>query len=954
MISVFISYVLFWICKIFKKDNHFLRTPLEVASLGFSVVYFISIFVAVALHQAIVEWLKYCMYFAMFFMITDYVRTYKMKISLLWVLSSSAVAVSILGIDGFAGENITRICNAVFQTLNIDVQFFRLISLDRVASTFQYPNALAGYLMVMYFITLGLMCLSKKNLVKSIAGIFSFIILNTLVLTVSRAVYLLLPVISIMFLILMPKGSRMRIAANFLVSIIPAAVVALNLYSYIGDNNANVLKIWLLFLLGCAVAGLLTVLVNAMARFIEKINFKWIIAAVVVLLSGIVALAVFALNKSEPLDLSNLTDANKVQSVTKRISLSPYKQYKLVYTVDAELGSENITHSYYVRIYSRNKDNINFREGTLLEEFMDKNTDGIQTREIVFDVPYDSECLDIQFSTWYAGTKAIFDNATIIDMDTGKVVKNLVLKYKYLPDSIMIRLENMENTQSASMRMTYYKDALKIVADYLLLGAGGGAWNFLYNSYQSFYYTSEHVHNYFLELFVETGIIGMLALLAYIACLCFMAVKERYGKGDKETKNVILQMTLFTAIIAGFAHSVVDFDFSFAAILLQLWALVALFNAGYRRYVIEDRAANENEVKEEAKKMKKVLANLSSYAFTSLAIILLLISGTIRMGNIFSERSISEYEKGNISASINNMKKAQFFSPFTPEYKIDLANLIVNSENVTESDLEYANGIIAKAQKMVSKNSNLLATVGAYKTSIGEIQEGIKLFEKAAKLRPFRPEEWQQLANAYFSAYVAYIYNNDYINANSYINKTINLIYDAKDVNRRNLNPFTFNTETSEIIEKTKYLADNLGKGKNINLSSIWFYSVMEMDVNDNLIPDQWEYTNRNDVSIKYDQGSLIVKNMKESGAGILESRHINFEPGRTYVIEMELNNSEDIEKISYYITGMNTKYEPIKKTGEKYYSYFSVPEDYKPSTRNTLRLNINDVIEIKSLVIIG
>ncbi len=69
----------------------------------------------------------------------------------------------------------------------------------------------------------------------------------------------------------------------------------------------------------------------------------------------------------------------------------------------------------------------------------------------------------------------------------------------------------VENSFQA--RLVYYADALRMVKARPLLGWGGGGWKSGYPAYQSYNYTSTTVHNHFLQVWVETGTIGLIMFI---------------------------------------------------------------------------------------------------------------------------------------------------------------------------------------------------------------------------------------------------------------------------------------------------------------------------------------------------------------------------------------------------------------------------------------------------------
>ncbi|MFD1903705.1 O-antigen ligase family protein [Paenibacillus rhizoplanae] len=83
-----------------------------------------------------------------------------------------------------------------------------------------------------------------------------------------------------------------------------------------------------------------------------------------------------------------------------------------------------------------------------------------------------------------------------------------------LPDNIETRLENINFKQHSVLeRFTFYKDAMKVVKDYPILGSGGGGWASLYEEYQNNPYISRQVHNFFLQYLIEVGIVGFIVFL---------------------------------------------------------------------------------------------------------------------------------------------------------------------------------------------------------------------------------------------------------------------------------------------------------------------------------------------------------------------------------------------------------------------------------------------------------
>jgi len=112
-----------------------------------------------------------------------------------------------------------------------------------------------------------------------------------------------------------------------------------------------------------------------------------------------------------------------------------------------------------------------FGGNTKLAEINEKNSD---TLEIPFTVPQGGSLVDIRITNNSEKSKVLIDNAKIIDGKTGKSVKNVKLQYKFIPNSVASRFENLMISRSFIQRQIYLNDGFQMFKDNWLIGAGGG------------------------------------------------------------------------------------------------------------------------------------------------------------------------------------------------------------------------------------------------------------------------------------------------------------------------------------------------------------------------------------------------------------------------------------------------------------------------------------------------
>ncbi|WP_145139456.1 O-antigen ligase [Paenibacillus sp. Y412MC10] len=147
-----------------------------------------------------------------------------------------------------------------------------------------------------------------------------------------------------------------------------------------------------------------------------------------------------------------------------------------------------------------------------------------------------------------------------------------------LPQNVSTRLENINFKQHSVLeRITFYEDGMKVVKDYPVLGAGGGAWAALYEKYQNNPYTSRQAHNFFVQYLLEVGIVGFVIFMAFVIYIFYKYIRG-YIRADEEGKNsYFLYLILALSILL---HSILDFNMSYVFIGILVFVGLAGMAAG--------------------------------------------------------------------------------------------------------------------------------------------------------------------------------------------------------------------------------------------------------------------------------------------------------------------------------------------------------------------------------------
>lgn len=950
-IFILVTFAAFWALKYIEKGKKFISTPIEYCSLGLMLIYFISILSSASARLATSEWLKYCMYFAVFFMIADLASTMKNKLIVLWTVIAASVGLCVVGLDGAVGGRLIDLLNKIFSLLRIPVSFFGIYVDGRIHSTLQYPNALAAYLMAVFFISVTLSIISSKIWQRLIAGVCSFIFTTTIILTLSRGVMILIPIMLILYLVVIPKGYKFR---AFLVAVGAAAssILPILFSPLVGTSGSN---LWLGLILGVITSLILTVALEYLYKLAAKaeFRFKLKLKPYFVFIPAAVAVVAILIITSIPKELELSTynpEGGAGHYLQKSIELQPNREYKLVF--DVSYLNNNAENSLTVSVSSQDKKNIMFGGNTKLAEVREKNTDNL---EIPFTVPEGSSKIDIRFTNNSTDSKILIENAKIVDNKTDRDVKSVKFGYKYIPDSIASRFQNLFVSRSSIQRQVYINDGFDMFKDNWFLGAGGGAWSILVFSYQSYLYWSTQAHAYFVQVAVETGVLGLIILIMLLLSIVVQFVIEYKYKKEEDVKHRILQGTLLTSILGVFLHSCVDFDLSLSAVFILLWTLIALFNSSYRhnKPVVQKR----NDGSDEKLGLLYRLNNLKPLSInpivmTVLSLVIMIIPVLFATASSFESKYKNSMSAGDTDNALKNIKSAVSIDALNSDYKIKYVDLLLSGESITKEDFEAAKKLMNDAEKMDKYNAVTLENTAILNMKISQFDKGIELIDRAIELRPFYEPSWQLKINMHYQLTLAYLKNNDSENARKHLNFALETIGNAKKKNERNMEPFAFSEKTMEYLEKLVYIKENFENLDLVKADKIKFLSINEMDVNSDNISDQWKIVQHERVELSMDGGNILVNNIKDDVLGSIQTRNISLEGGKNYRIELMLENQKDAGSVLYHIPGLHDQFVTLENVGEGLFVVeFELPSDY--ATKDAfIRLRLENDPLIKRLIV--
>lgn len=223
--ALFFAVLVFWLVWIWKwvrRDHSFLSHPLDYFMLAFPLTYILAGLNAANYGLAVDEAVEVALYFIVYWCVVQLVRNRKDTERLLYVIYVSAVGVALAGLMTATG------------LINIKDG----LQGDRIASFLQYPNALAGYLVVVLAVGLYLWLKSahftgkheeqigKTKIDKCVSYLFAagnYLLAAVIIGAKSSGGFIVLTLAALMILLFLPGWRRLFALLHMMTVTVPAA-----------------------------------------------------------------------------------------------------------------------------------------------------------------------------------------------------------------------------------------------------------------------------------------------------------------------------------------------------------------------------------------------------------------------------------------------------------------------------------------------------------------------------------------------------------------------------------------------------------------------------------------------------------------------------------------------------------------------------------------------------------
>lgn len=146
-------------------------------------------------------------------------------------------------------------------------------------------------------------------------------------------------------------------------------------------------------------------------------------------------------------------------------------------------------------------------------------------------------------------------------------------------------ITKLPSDSSLSYRIELWKTSLKIIKDNLITGIGFGTF-FKYTSSYSDVITKyiEHCHNIYLQIFMETGIIGFVTFLLTSCSMIKRVLKEYFSDKENKFSIIIILISSMTLI-----HGAVDSVSLTPQIMMILSLFIGFSSAEYKVHSLKSK-----------------------------------------------------------------------------------------------------------------------------------------------------------------------------------------------------------------------------------------------------------------------------------------------------------------------------------------------------------------------------
>ena len=486
-----------------------------------------------------------------------------------------------------------------------------------------------------------------------------------------------------MIYLLLNKKSKDKV--QILQITIISIVTSFLYYLIFSKFNNNEIIIWtsiiLLYIATVLFLNLIQKTTVKLQNIIYKIKVKEFIFIILILMIIFIIIFIVALKFTQPLVLFKNSEYGEIRRVIRNIASNNI--YEIYFNINAT--TSNAEDIYKINIDEENR----YDQVINTHEISFGNYNGEKKIKILTNE--DTHRLTLRFN------KTISENnGELIIKNFGINGKEIPLDYKFIPMSLISNIQSITfSNKNVWERGIFIIDGIKLANQNWLTGIGGNGWEEAYKSVQSYNYDARESHCYITQLWIENGIIAVIAFVGILV----ITIKTILKNKKNQYCNII-----FLSILMIVLHSFIDFDMSFFCIKIIVFMGLGILS-GYKTVNIKNETTNK--------------------LFSILLVIIFMISA-IENSKIFIINN--NMEKYNEIAEIEKVTKLLPYSLQLKERQLE----ILYEKQDNEQILKIV-GQIMKIEKNYNKFIlyDIVENIAINQIDNGQEQKGMENLEKA-------------------------------------------------------------------------------------------------------------------------------------------------------------------------------------------------------------------------------
>lgn len=395
------------------------------------------------------------------------------------------------------------------------------------------------------------------------------------------------------------------------------------------------------------------------------------------------------------------------------------------------------------------------------------------------------------------------------------VLKDTIIQL--LPTAVAKRIGSLFSdglrTKNFDFRIEFDKDALKLIASHWLFGLGGGGWKAVYQSVQEFFYTAATVHNHYLQIFVDHGILGFVSYTALFVITAASAVYSYIRSEDKAMRT--LAAGLLCGFIALAFHSALDFNLTYTSLVLLLWVMFAASAVD----LLVQSSITDSKVKAGLGRLfgfahkdrwkSEIKGNIGKLVMVAVSAVLLSIYALYFAAEYNSQVATTHLLNKDYKAAMAFFEEANRLDPANPDYTFELAK-IYHYYRRNSADSDVSKEWLKKARIAGEFSVNSYRNYPAYMNTLVRIYldsdmpvEALDMAQRLVAAQKYNAEVYELLARSYIDAALYYADNGDKEKAKELLTKCLEI--DSDPYLRRSVIEKPDELNSAEVLQRYKH-----------------------------------------------------------------------------------------------------------------------------------------------------